>query len=441
MFFSLDARHLAGWLTRLGSASMRLPAGHRTGRFVATSNSPGILSGGSRPAIPRTVWVLGVVSLLMDVSSEMVQTLLPFYLVSGLGASAMLVGFVEGLSVAVATVTKLFSGVLADWTGRRKPLAVLGYGLGALSKFAFPLATSAGVVVAAKAVDRVGKGIRGTPRDALIADVTPPDLRGASFGLRKSLDTVGGFVGPLLAIALMLAFSGDVLAVYWVAVVPAVLAVLLLAFGVQEPEKPPARAGAPVPRLADFVRLNRAVWIVIAAASLLTLARFSEAFLLLKAEGSGFTPAFVPITMVIMHAVYGATAYPVGRLSDRIGRHGLLLFSLAVLVAAYLVLAFATSVSLFVLGIVLWGLHMGLSQGLLATLIADTAPSHLKGTAFGAFNLVTGLLVLCGNVAAGAVWDAHGATATFLLGAGLSVLSFFVLGWINWTGRSGAGRA
>ncbi|WP_440983523.1 MFS transporter, partial [Shinella sumterensis] len=367
----------------------------------------------SRPvnAIPRTVWILGIVSLLMDVSSEMVQTLLPFYLVSGLGASAVFVGFVEGLSVAIATVTKLFSGILADRMAQRKPLAVLGYGLGAVSKLLFPLATSTGWIVAAKAVDRVGKGIRGTPRDALIADVTPPELRGASFGLRKSLDTVGGFVGPLVAIGLMILFAGDVLTIYWIAVIPAFLAVLLLIVGVREPKAPFAAKGGGLPRLADIVRLNGAVWMVIGAAALLTLARFSEAFLLLKSQEAGFAPAWIPLTMVIMHAVYGLTAYPVGRLSDRIGRSGLLVASLFVLVFAYGTLAYAATVPLFIAGIVLWGLHMGLSQGLLATLIADTAPKHLKGTAFGVFNLMTGIVVLFGNVAAGWIWDNHGSGA------------------------------
>lgn len=383
----------------------------------------------SRPlnSIPATVWVLGVVSLLMDISSEMVQTLLPFYLVSGLGASAVFVGFVEGLAVAIATVTKLFSGILADRMVQRKPLAVLGYGLGAVSKLIFPLATSIGWIVAAKAVDRVGKGIRGTPRDALIADVTPPDLRGASFGLRKSLDTVGGFVGPLVAIGLMILLAGDVLTIYWIAVIPAFLAVLLLIVGVREPKAPYEAKAGRLPHLADIVRLNGAVWMVIGAASLLTLARFSEAFLLLKSQEAGFAPAWIPITMVIMHAVYGLTAYPVGALSDRIGRSWLLIASLFVLVAAYGTLAYAESVSIFIAGIVLWGLHMGLSQGLLATLIADTAPKHLKGTAFGVFNLITGIVVLIGNIAAGWIWDSYGSGATFLTGAALSTVTVLVV--------------
>lgn len=376
--------------------------------------------------IPRTVWMLGFVSLLMDVSSEMIQTLLPFYLVGVLGASATFVGFVEGLSVAIATVTKLFSGVISDVTARRKPLAVLGYGLGAVSKLIFPLASSTGWIVTAKALDRIGKGIRGTPRDALIADVTPPEIRGASFGLRKSLDTVGGFLGPLAAVGLMLALNNDVLTIYWIAVLPAFLAIALLVFGVREPDTPPSAKTRKRFRLADAVLLNRAVWLVIVAACLLTAARFSEAFLLLKSQEAGFSPAMIPLTMVIMHAVYGLTAYPVGRLSDAVGRAGLLALSILVLVAAYGVLALSSGIPAFVLGIVLWGLHMGLSQGLLATLIADTAPAGMKGTAFGFFNLMTGLVVLIGNIAAGMIWDAYGSTATFLAGAALSALALCV---------------
>ncbi|AQS61878.1 putative MFS-type transporter YfcJ [Rhizobium rhizogenes] len=396
---------------------------------MTTSSAP--VSAAVRARIPPTVWVLGFVSLLMDISSEMVQTLLPYYLVSGLGASAVTVGFIEGLSVAIATTTKLFSGIIADWTRRRKMLAVLGYGLGAISKLAFPFATSLGWIVAAKAMDRVGKGIRGTPRDALIADVTPAEIRGAAFGLRKSLDTVGGFIGPLAAMALMFALSENVLAIFWIAVIPAFLSVFILMIGVKEPDAP-AQTKAEKPfRAADFAKLNPAVWIVIFGASLLTFARFSEAFLLLKSEEAGFRPAWIPVTMIIMHAVYGLTAYPAGRLSDRIGRSGILAASVAVLAASYLALAFANSIPLFLTGILLWGLHMGLSQGLLATLVAETAPPNLKGTAFGVFNLMTGVAVLIGNVLAGLLWDLHGSFGTFLMGAILSLAALPVLIWIS----------
>ncbi|GLK82049.1 MFS transporter [Ancylobacter defluvii] len=387
------------------------------------------MAAGTRPPIPATVWVLGLVSLAMDISSEMVQTLLPIYLVTELAASALAIGFIEGLAVAVAMVTRLFSGVVSDWTSKRKPLAVLGYGLGAVSKPMIPLAGSLGWIVAAKALDRIGKGIRGAPRDALIADTTPPEIRGAAFGLRKSLDTVGGFVGPLVAIGLMLATGGDILTVFWIATIPAFLAVALLVVGISEPAQPAAPAKER-PRLAAAGRLNRTTWAMIAVACLFTMARFSEAFLLLKSQEVGLATAWVPITMVVMHAVYGLAAYPVGRLSDRTGRMGPLAISLVLLLAADLVLAQAGTLLPFFAGIVLWGLHMGFSQGILATLIADAAPAQLKATAFGVFNLMTGLTVLMGNIAAGWLWQAHGSSATFLASgalAALALLAFLLL--------------
>ena len=309
-------------------------------------------------------------------------------------------------------------------------MVIAGYGLGAVSKLIFPVASSVGWIVGAKAIDRVGKGIRGTPRDALIADVTPPELRGASFGLRKSLDTVGGFLGPLVAIGLLFLFGGNVQAVLWVAVVPALLAVALLVVGIEDPvHASPVKKDGP-PRVADAVRLGRGVWLTIFVACLLTAARFSEAFLLLKSQEAGFSLTWVPITLVIMHVVYGLTAYPVGRLSDAIGRMGLLGTSLVFLVAAYLVLPHAATIPAFVVGIVLWGLHMGFSQGLLATLIADSAPSALRGTAFGVFNLLTGITVLAGNVAAGLMWDAYGSYGTFITGASLSAVGAVAFGLI-----------
>lgn len=378
------------------------------------------------PPIPVTVWMLGLVSMLMDISSEMINALLPLYLATGLGVSALAIGFIEGLSVAIATVTKFLSGVLADWSRRAKPLAVLGYGLGALSRLIFPLAVSLDQIVLAKAMDRVGKGIRGTPRDAIVAAVSPPEIRGASFGLRKSLDTVGGFVGPLVAVGAMILLAGDIAAVFWIAAVPAALAMAVLVFLVREPrETGPAKRGSF--RLADALRLNRAVWMVIGLASMIMLARFSEAFVLLKSLEAGFTPAWVPLSMVVMHAAYGLTAFPVGRLSDRIGTTGLLLWSLGFLVAAHLTLAFAATVAVYVAGTVFWGLHMGFSQGLLGAMIAGATPDALKASAFGTFNLVTGLVVLVGNTAAGWFWQSAGSSAPFLIGAGLSVLAMLCI--------------
>lgn len=376
----------------------------------------------TRPPIPATVWMLGIVSLLMDVSSEMINALLPLYLAGGLGASALAIGFIEGLSVAIATVTKFLSGVLSDIGGRAKPLAVLGYGLGALSRLIFPWAASLDQIVLAKAMDRVGKGIRGTPRDAIVAAVSPPEIRGASFGLRKSLDTVGGFAGPLIAIGAMALLAGDIRAVFWIAAIPAALCMIVLVFFVHEPPGNRSMTRVSI-RFADAFRLNRAVWGVIGLASIIMLARFSEAFVLLKSLEAGFTPVWVPLSLVIMHAAYGLTAFPAGRLSDRIGTSGLLVCSLGFLIAAHLTLASVATVWVYVLGTVLWGLHMGFSQGLLGAMIARVTPDHLKGSAFGTFNLVTGVVVLAGNTLAGWLWHSAGSTTPFLVGAALATVA------------------
>lgn len=374
-------------------------------------------------AIPRSVWLVGLVSLLMDISSEMVQTLLPLYLVTGLGASAITVGLIEGFAVATAMVVRLFAGVISDWSGQRKPLILIGYGLAALSRPIVPLADSAGWIAGARFLDRVGKGLRSAPRDALIADVTPPELRGASFGLRKSLDTVGGFIGPLIAIGLMLLSGNNFTAVFWIAAIPALIAVAVIIVGIEEPASQAPGKASERPRLAALLRLEPAVWAVIGLCAILTFARFSEAFLLLKAQQAGFALAWIPLIMVLMHLVYGLTAYPVGILSDRVGRHGMLAISLVFLIAADLVLAFAQAPAPLIAGIVLWGLHMGFSQGILATLIADRAPTAARGTAFGALNLATGLAVLAGNLIAGVLWESYGAAATFLNGAAFAALA------------------
>lgn len=391
----------------------------------------------SRPAIPRTVWMLGVVSLLMDVSSEMVQTLLPVYMVTGLGVSVVMLGLIEGAATTIAMATRLLSGMLSDWFRQRKTLTLIGYGLAALSKPIFPMADSALGLFGAKFMDRVGKGIRSAPRDAMIADVSPPEIRGASFGLRKSLDTVGGFLGPLIAIALMLASGNDIKLVFWIAVIPAFLAIAVLALGVREPPREDAHGAAITQdgkdnnknrlKLADALSLNRAVWMVILLASLFSVARFSEAFLLLRAQQIGWSLAWLPLVVVVMHVVYGLTAYPAGVIQDKAGPKGLLIASMACLIAADLVFALAGSVLGIIAGVVLWGVHMGLSQGVLASLVAATAPKTLRGTAFGVLNLGTGLAVLAGNVAAGLVWEMQGAQYTFYLGAVLAGLALVIV--------------
>jgi MFS family permease len=382
--------------------------------------------------IPRSVWALGFVSLSMDTSSELVHSLLPVFLVSGLGASMTSVGLIEGVAEATALVTRIFSGTLSDYLGRRKALAVLGYGLAAVTKPLFPLAGSVGMVLTARFIDRIGKGVRGAPRDALVADLSPPRLRGASFGLRQSLDTVGAIAGPVVAIVAMGLLANDIRAVFWVAVIPALMSIVILLAFVNEPDRRadagPARVRL---RLANIKTLGPAYWAVVTVGAVLTLARCSEAFLVLLASGTGLAVTFVPLVLVVMNTAYAASAYPAGVWSDRAGRRVVLLAGVAVLVLADVVLATASGIWFVMLGIALWGLHMGLTQGLLATMVTDTAPATLRGTAFGVFNLVSGVAMLAASVLAGLLWDRFGPTGTFAAGAIFSLISLVGFGFVG----------
>jgi MFS family permease len=382
----------------------------------------------SRARLPAAIWTLGFVSLLMDISSEMIHSLLPVFLVSTLAASALTVGLIEGAAEATALIVKLFSGVWSDRIGQRKPLALLGYGLGALSKPLFALAPSAGFVFGARLIDRVGKGIRGAPRDALVAEIAPPDRRGAAFGLRQALDTVGALLGPLLAFALMALWAGNVRAVFWVAVIPGALAVALLALGVREPERV-ASPGLPAERIGwtDARRLPAACWQVVAIGAVFTLARFSEAFLLLRAQQGGLAISAVPLVMVVMNAVYSASAYPFGHLADRIDHRRLLVGGLVVLIAADAVLASSAHWAWVGAGVALWGLHMGMTQGLLAAMVADTAPAELLGTAYGVFNLASGVALLVASASAGWLWDRFGPEFTFIAGGAWALIACVAL--------------
>jgi MFS family permease len=374
--------------------------------------------------IPASIWALGLVSLLMDLSSETIHSLLPVFLVSSLGAGTLAVGIIEGVAEATASITKVFSGTLSDYLGKRKALTVVGYGVAALTKPLFPLAPSLGWVVTARFVDRIGKGIRGAPRDALVADLSAPHVRGAAFGLRQSLDTVGAFAGPVVAIALMLATGDDFRTVFWVAVVPAFAAVALLVVGVTEPDSPrPAGAARSPIRLDTLRSLGLAYWGVVAVATTFTLARFSEAFLVLRARDAGLGLAWVPLVLVLMNVVYAGAAYPLGALSDRVARHHLLAGGFVVLIVADLVLAHGSGLIAVMAGVALWGLHMGMTQGVLSAMVADTAPAVLRGTAFGVLNLVTGVAMLPASVVAGALWDRVGPAATFDVGAAVTALA------------------
>lgn len=376
-----------------------------------------------RPRLPAAIWVLGFVSLGMDISSEMIHALLPVFLVGPLGASALVVGLIEGVAESTALIVKVFSGVLSDRLGRRKALAVAGYGLGALTKPLFALAPSAGLVFGARFLDRVGKGIRGAPRDALVADLTAPEIRGAAYGLRQSLDTVGAFLGPLVATGLMLLWANDYRRVFWVAVLPAALAVGLLIVGVHEP-RTHAVGKRPAPiRRAELARLGTGYWWVVGVGAVLGLARFSEAFLVLRAQERGVALALVPLVLVAMNVVYAAVAYPVGRLSDRVSHRALLGVGIGMLVLADLVLAGAGHWGVVLAGVALWGMHLGMTQGLLARMVADEAPADLRGTAFGVFNLVSGVALLVASAGAGLLWDRYGPGATFMAGAALGAMA------------------
>jgi MFS family permease len=378
--------------------------------------------------LPRTVVALGLVSLFMDMASGLTHALLPVFMTAVLGAPMALVGLVEGLAQATAALARLFAGVVSDWIGRRKPLVLLGYGLSAVTLPLLPLAQGIGAVTLARCLDRVGKGIRSAPRDALIADVTPPGQRGAAYGLRQSMDMAGAFAGPLLAIGLMLLLEGDIRAVLWFAVLPAAVAVALIAFGVQEPADAAPERRRPFPlRRSELRRLPAAYWQVVGLVALFSLARFSEAFLLLRAAGAGLSAAWVPLVLVALTLVNALAAYPLGRLADRMDRRRLLLLGVALLVAADLVLAWAPSWPVVLAGAALWGLHMALTQGLLPALIADAAPAELRGIAFGAFNLVQAGALLLASSLAGLLWSAQGPAATFLAGAGIALLTLLPL--------------
>jgi MFS family permease len=382
--------------------------------------------------VPRGVCVLGLVSMFMDVSSEMIHALLPIYLVDVLGASMTTVGLIEGIAEATATITKAFSGILSDWLNRRKLLVALGYGLAAFTKPLFPLATTVTWVISARFIDRIGKGIREAPRDALIADLTPVNVRGASFGLRQSLDTIGAFAGPALAISLMLLSANSYRLVFWVAVIPAFVAFALIVFGVHDSQqKPKPNNEKRRFHVSDVKQFSAGFWVVVGSASVLALARFSDAFLILDAKHVGITSALSPTVMVAMNMTYAMISYPVGALSDRIGRFGILLGGLGVLITADLVLAFATTVPMVFLGVIFWGIYMGLTQGLLSTLVADTAPKELRGTAYGIFGLATGISTLLASVLAGQLWNSFGPQVTFLVGVSFSAISFlgFLVAW------------
>lgn len=373
--------------------------------------------------IPRTVMALGLVSMFMDISSEMIHSLLPVFLISVLNAGTLTVGMIEGVAEATALIAKTFSGALSDAFKRRKLLALAGYGLAALTKPIFAVAPNVSIVFAARFLDRVGKGIRGAPRDAFVADVTDSQFLGAAYGLRQSLDTAGAFMGPLLAVGFMLIFSGNFRWVFWVSVIPGLVAVFILAVWIKEPESHLSESAKKPIGFRDIFKLTPAYWMVVTLGFVFTLVRFSEAFLLLRAQSVGMAAGMIPLILVLMNIVYSLTAYPVGRLSDHLGRMGLMVAGLAVLIISDVILAMAERVLLVAAGAALWGLHMGLTQGVLSAMVADTAAENFRGTAFGIFSMISGIAILIASIIAGGLWEFFGPSAAFFSGAAFAAVA------------------
>lgn len=391
-------------------------------------------------SIPRTVWALGLVSLFMDLSSEIIHALLPVFLTTTLGASVAMVGLIDGIGESTASITKVFSGYISDRLGRRKPLILLGYGLGALSKPFFAIAAGPIPVLGARFADRIGKGLRGAPRDALVADVTPPAIRGHAYGLRQALDTIGAFLGPLAAIALMFVLADDMRTIFWFALIPAVLSVLLVVFGVGEAERQKAGSAKPPLKFADLRLFDQGFWMVVALGVVFTLARFSESFLVLKANGQGLALAWTPLVLVVMNLVYSLGAYPAGAVSDRMDPRWPMAGGLACLMLADLLLAFGSGLIATFAGIALWGLHMALTQGILAKLVADAAPEQMRGSGFGLFNLATGAAMLLASVVAGVLWSSLGPAATFLAGGLFALIAGAMLRFVKPGAASNSNR-
>jgi MFS family permease len=379
--------------------------------------------------LPAGIWALGFVSLFMDISSEMIHGLLPVFLSAALGASTETIGLIEGIGEATASVSKLLSGWMSDRIGKRKGLTLIGYGLSVLSKPLFALAATPSLVLVARFSDRVGKGLRGAPRDAMVGDMVPSGLRGAAYGLRQALDTVGAFAGPIIAISLMAALNNNFRVVFWLALIPGLIAVLVLWFGVREPSQEAGPTQKSL-RVSDFRTLGGRYWMVVAIGAILTLARFSEAFLILRAQSVGLSLALAPLVLVVMNVVYSTSAYPLGALSDKINRKLILVLGFVALIMADIVLAAVSSVLGVMAGVALWGLHMGMTQGLLAALVADTAPVDLRATAFGVFNFVSGMALLLASLTAGVLWETFGPSATFMAGAAFTAIGILGTGAI-----------
>ena len=383
-----------------------------------------------RPPIPRNVWILGFISLFMDLSSEIYHALLPAFITIALGLPATALGAIDGIAEATANFSKLFSGRFSDRSLKRKPWVMAGYGIAAVSKPLFPLAASAPAVMTARFFDRIGKGIRGAPRDAMLADESPPEIRGRAFGLRQTLDTIGALAAPLVAIGLMALFAGNIRSVFWIAIIPAAISFLLAALALREPEQhlaPLKRS----PFFAGFRDLNKDTKRLLQVGFLFTLARFSESFLILKGIEVGLSGALSPLTLAMFNLAFVVLAYPAGALSDKMSPRAIIMVGIIVLIAGNLIFATTSGFSGLTLGAILWGAHMAMTQGIFSRMIADSAPEHLRATSFGAFWFVTGFATILASLGAGWLWDREGSSAVFLMSAAIAAAAFAMLSLLS----------
>ncbi len=391
-----------------------------------SSHKPSVQSKKRLKNIHRNVWILGLVSLFTDFGTKAIQSILPLFLVSVLGANVSIIGLIEGIAESTASILKLFSGALSDYWGRRKELAILGYGLSTAIIPLFALANSPLWVLVARFGDRLGKGIRVAPRNALVADVTPIEQRGAAYGLRQTLDTIGAFSGPLVATIILLISGQNFRLVFWVALVSGIISVCLLVKGIRETPSSKEKRSKLI-QWDTFQQLGRNYWVLVLAATLFNLGHFSDAFLLLKAQHIGIANAWIPLSMIVMNFSYMLSAYPLGLLSDRMGRKQLLVVAFWLFSLVYLGFAWVQQPQQIWGLFALYGVYLGMSQGILLALVADVTPSELRGTGFGVINLVIGIILLPANLLAGFVWETANPQIPFLLGSFLAILASFIL--------------
>ena len=383
------------------------------------------------PNIPRQVWALGWVSLFTDISSEAIISVLPLFLTTTLGASVTTVGLIEGIAEATASILKVFSGAISDYWGQRKSLAVLGYGLSTFVKPLFAIASSPSWVLLARFADRTGKGIRAAPRDALVADVTDASNRGAAYGLRQSLDTVGALLGPLLAMIVLDRSPQNFRLVFWLAVIPGMIAVMFLVFGVTEPRQQQNQQRVNPLNRSALSSLGSNYWWLLLAVLIFNLGNSSDAFLLLKAQQVGIPAAFIPLTLVVQNLTYALFAYPLGRLSDRISRRQLLISGWLIYALVYGGLALVDRAPQFWILLAVYGVHLAMTQGTITALVADLVPANLRGTAFGFLNLAVGLALFPASLLAGLLWQQFGAGVAFAVSSGLAVIAICLLAIVS----------